>query len=88
MKDDRDKDNSEKFGMQPASSVPLPKMRKGLKGFYRDVLREMKHVHWPTRHETNRLTGVVLAICALTVLILTALSQVFQVVFDIILRGK
>ena len=67
--------------MQSPSSVPTPNLkRRGLKGFYRDVMREMKHVSWPTTHETNRLTGVVLAVCAIVMLILTGLSIGFDTI--------
>ncbi len=69
-----------------AGAVPLPKMRRGPKAFYRDVVREMKHVHWPTRHESMRLTGVVIAICALVVGFLTALSWAFDTLFTMFIR--
>ncbi len=71
-----------------AAPVALPGIKKrGLKGFYRDVVREMKHVHWPTRHETNRLTGVVLAVCLIVIGVLTALSIVFDTIFRQIFRA-
>ena len=68
-------------------SVPLPKMRKGLKGFWRETMREMKHVHWPNKSETNRLTGVVLAVCFLSVSFLFVLSVVFDTIFRQLFRG-
>lgn len=75
-------------GTQVSADLPMPNLkRRGLKGFYRDVLREMRHVTWPTRAETNRLTGVVLAVCLLVIAILTALSLVFEQVFEAILRS-
>lgn len=58
-------------------SVPVPKMRRGLKGFYKDVVREMKHVTWPRPQETTRLTGVVLAVCAMIVVLLMLATFVF-----------
>lgn len=81
MKDDK--------SAQPklASSIPLPKSKRGIKGFYKDVVREMKHVTWPTRHEATRLTGVVLAVCALIAVMLLVLSLVFDVAFRILFRG-
>jgi len=60
-----------------ASPVHLPKIRRGLKGFYREVMREMKQVHWPSRQEAMRLTGIVLAVCVLTVVYLYVLSEGF-----------
>lgn len=73
---------------QPGSgSVAMPNIAKrGFKGFWRDVQREMRHVTWPTRAETNRLTGVVLAVSLLAIVVLWALSFLFQTVFDILLR--
>ena len=70
------------------ASVPTPNIRRrGFKGFYRDVVRELKHVTWPTKHETNRLTGVVLAVCALTMVVLTVLSIGFDTIFKIFFEG-
>jgi len=69
------------------STVPLPKMRRGPKAFYKDVVREMKLVNWPDRRETNRLTGVVLVICTMTVLFLLALSVIFDTLFRQLFRG-
>jgi len=62
-------------------------MRRGPKAFYKDVVREMKLVNWPDRRETNRLTGVVLVICTMTVLFLLALSVIFDTLFRQLFRG-
>ena len=59
-------------------SVPVPKSKRGVKGFFNEVSREMKKVSWPTRAETNRLTAVVLVVCAGLVALFTALSVVFD----------
>jgi len=48
----------------------------------------MKKVSWPTRTETNRLTGVVLAVTILSVLILTGLGVVFGTLVDLITKGS
>lgn len=72
---------------QPASSIPLPKSKRGLKGFLQDTGAELKKVHWPTRQETTRLTGVVLAVCVGSVVILWGLSLAFETLLHIILRG-
>jgi preprotein translocase subunit SecE len=63
---------------QPAAagSVPIPKSKRGFKAFLNDVSRELKKVHWPTRKETNRLTGVVLAVCAIAAAVLYGMSVV------------
>jgi preprotein translocase subunit SecE len=68
-------------------SVPIPKMNRGVKGFYRDVVREMKHVNWPTRKETTRLTGVVLGVCGLIIVYLFAASKAFETIIGIVLGG-
>lgn len=86
MSDKTEKDK-ERAHPQTAASVAVPNIKKrGFKGFLRDVQREMRHVTWPTRAETNRLSGVVLAVCALAIVILTALSLLFQTLFDLLLR--
>lgn len=59
---------------KPSGTVPVPRMRRGPKAFINEVFREMKRVTWPTRSETNRMTGVVLAICGLIVLVLYIMS--------------
>ena len=71
---------SAKTKSQGSGNVPVPKMKRGLKGFFRDVVREMKHVTWPSPQETTRLTGVVLAVCAMLILLLWIASTVFAIV--------
>lgn len=60
------------------STIALPKSKRGTKGFFAEVKREIKKVNWPTKEETTRLTGVVLTVCALVVLILMALNMFFN----------
>ncbi len=69
-------------------SLPLPKSRRGLKGFYNEVVREMKKVTWPTRSETNRLTGVVLAVTIMSVITLTALGKLFETIVSLLTKGS
>jgi preprotein translocase SecE subunit len=70
-------------------SLPVPKAKRGgLKGFYNEVVREMKKVSWPTRTETNRLTGVVLAVCVMLVTFLSVVGFVFGFVIDLITKGR
>jgi len=69
-------------------SVPVPKSKRGLKGFYNEVIREMKKVSWPTRPETNRLTGVVLAVCVMLVTFLSVLGFVFGFAIDLVTKGR
>jgi preprotein translocase SecE subunit len=62
-------------------------MRRGVKGFYRDVVRELKHVTWPTPKEASRLTGIVLAVCALIVVLLMFATFFFGAIVDMIVKG-
>ena len=48
----------------------------------------MKKVSWPTRHETNRLTGVVLAVTIMSVLVLTGLGIVFSTLVNLVTKGS
>ncbi len=75
---------------QPRSggSLPIPKSKRGFKGFLAEVGREMKKVSWPTKAETNRLTGVVLAVCIIVVVILSSLGFVFGMLVDLITKGR
>ena len=70
------------------NSLPVPKAKRGLRSFFNEVGREMKKVSWPTRTETNRLTGVVLAVCSMLVVFLTSLSVLIGIVIDLITKGK
>ena len=47
----------------------------------------MKKVNWPTKAETNRLTGVVLAVTIMCVAILTGLGFVFSSFINLITKG-
>jgi len=69
------------------SSLPIPKSKRGFKGFFNEVGREMKKVSWPTRAETNRLTAVVLVVCAGLVVLFTALSVVFDILVGLLTKG-
>ena len=70
-----------------AGSLPIPKSKRGLKGFLSEVGREMKKVSWPTRPETTRLTLVVLTVCGIVVVTLTVMSYVFEVITNLITKG-
>jgi preprotein translocase SecE subunit len=73
---------------QAPSSIPVPKAtRGGLKGYIHEVNRELKKVDWPPVKETNRLTGVVLAICLLLAGVMTLLSFAIKTIIDVI-QGK
>jgi len=69
------------------TSIPIPKVRRGLSTYFKEVGREMKKVNWPPRQETNRLTGVVLAVCALVVGVLVILNYFWAFVVDSLTKG-
>ena len=68
-------------------ALPLPKSRRGLKGFYAEVIREMKKVSWPTKSETHRLTGVVLAVTIICITILTVFGFIFSSLINLVTKG-
>jgi preprotein translocase SecE subunit len=80
-------DQSTQSGRQTSGSLPMPSMNRGIKGFVRDLQREMRQVTWPTRQEATRLSGVVLAICVLIAVLLTGLSLGFEVLLKAIGLG-
>lgn len=68
--------------------LPTPKMNRGPKAFLNEVSRELKKVSWPTRAETNRLTGVVLIVCVILGAILSAMGFAFGLIIDFITKGR
>jgi preprotein translocase SecE subunit len=81
------KKQSEKLEPQLATSIAVPNIKKrGWKGFYRDLVRDLKHVNWPSRHETTRLSMVVFAVCLITIAILFGLSVVFDELYRLLLK--
>lgn len=72
---------------KPQGSLPIPRSKRGLRGFLNEVSREMKKVSWPTRAETNRLTGVVLGVCFLIGTVMITMSSFFDFVVKMITKG-
>ncbi len=72
---------------KPQGSLPIPGSKRGIKGFIREVGREMKKVSWPTRAETNRLTGVVLGVCLLVGTIMILMGSMFGALVDFLTKG-
>jgi len=73
---------------KPQGSIPIPKSKRGAKGFFAEVGREIKKIAWPTRQETFRLTGVVLGVCVLIGGIMITMSWAFGVIVDVLTKGK
>ena len=69
-------------------AVPLPKSKHGVKAFFTDVVRELKKVTWPKPSETNRMTGIVMAVCIMVVLVLTVMSLIVDTAMKILTTGK
>ena len=70
------------------SSIPIPKSKRGLKTFLKEVQRELKKVNWPSIPEAHRLTGIVLVVCGMMIAILTGLSVVLQKLVDFMMTGR
>lgn len=71
-----------------ASSIPVPRSRRGAKSFFRDVGLELKKVNWPSKSETNRLTMVVLAVCGLMAILLLGLGVVADTFVKLVTTGR
>lgn len=72
---------------QPSATIPIPRSGRGPKAFYRDVVREMKHVSWPSGRDTTRLTGVVFAVCLMVAGLLFLLSLFFEQLLKVFITG-
>jgi preprotein translocase subunit SecE len=76
---------------KPANSgspaAPISRSRGGIKGFSQDIKREIKQITWPTRRETTRLTGVVLALCLGITCFLYVVSKGFEILLHQIVQG-
>ena len=53
-------------------------------GFMRDAYGELRKAHWPTREQTIRLTGLVVAISLLMAMLLGLADYVFAELFDVV----
>jgi preprotein translocase SecE subunit len=73
---------------KPQGSLPIPRSKRGVKGFFSEVGREMKKVSWPSVNETNRLTGVVLSVCILAGFIMIMMGSLFGAFIDFLTKGS
>ncbi len=72
-------------GKQPkAGKLPTPTIKRGLGGFFKDLQREARQISWPTPQETTRLTGTVIAVCALVSGFLFLLTLLIRTVFQML----
>ncbi len=72
---------------QAPASIATPKLNRGLKGFIAEISREMKKVTWPPHKETNRLTGIVLAVCGLVVVMLLLMHVAAELFVETLTKG-
>jgi len=88
MKVMSDKEHKDQGPQDPKgpSRIPLPSSKRGFSGFVSETLAEMKRVHWPTKPETTRLTGVVVTVCVGSVLLLYGLSVAFEVLLSLLTK--
>jgi len=74
--------------LEAPTSVATPKFNRGVRGFFAEVGREMRKVHWPPHTETTRLTGIVLAVCGMVVIFMVALNYVFNYAMALLMGTK
>jgi preprotein translocase subunit SecE len=68
---------------EPRAKEPQTERRENaLVRTYREIRSEMRKVVWPTRQETARLTGVVLAVSAVASAILGLADFVFTYLYQ------
>ncbi len=71
---------------QTNKSLPLPSSKRGPKSFFQGVKREMRKVSWPAIKETNRLFGVVVAVCLMLIVIMASLGFFFETIINLITK--
>jgi len=58
-------------------------MKDKIKGFFEDVVKEMKKVTWPTKAELFESTKVVIAVC----MILAGFAYVIDMLISQVMQG-
>ena len=64
----------------------LTRFSEGISRYYRETRGELRRVTWPTREESQRLTGVVIAVTIAFALFLGALDFVFSTLVGALIR--
>ena len=64
-----------------------PKEENRLVRYFRDTRAEIAKVTWPTREEGLRLSGIVLAITAISTVVLFAIDSFFAFVIGFLIRS-
>lgn len=71
--------------MEPPSKVPTPDLRKGIKAYLQDVIREMHKVVWPSRADTIRFTIMVILVCVIFIMYLWLFGKLVEFVFNFLI---
>ena len=58
-------------------------MKEKIKGFFEDVVKEMKKVTWPTKAELFESTKVVIIVC----IILAGFTYVIDMIINQVIKG-
>lgn len=58
-------------------------MKEKIKGFFEDVVKEMRKVTWPTRAELFESTKVVIVVC----IILAGFAYIIDLVISQVMQG-
>jgi preprotein translocase subunit SecE len=66
----------------------MPRSKRGIKGFFSETRKELKKVHWPTRQENLKMSGVVLGISAMMAVLLLVLGYLSNAIVSLIVTGK
>ena len=64
-----------------------PKEENRLVRYFRDTRAEIAKVTWPTREEGLRLSGIVLAITAISTVVLFAIDSLFAFTIGFLIRS-
>ncbi|PJA99192.1 MAG: preprotein translocase subunit SecE [Ignavibacteriales bacterium CG_4_9_14_3_um_filter_30_11] len=56
-------------------------MKEKIKGFFEDVVKEMKKVTWPTKDELKESTNVVIVVCLLIAAFTYAIDMIITQLF-------
>ncbi|HWP30667.1 MAG TPA: preprotein translocase subunit SecE [Fimbriimonadales bacterium] len=71
--------------MEPTSKLPTPDLRKGIKAYFQDVIREMHKVVWPSRADTIRFTIMVILVCVIFIMYLWLFGLLVEFVFNFLI---
>jgi len=71
---------------KPQGESALTRFSEGIARYYRETRGELRRVTWPTREESQRLTGVVIAVTIAFALFLGALDFIFSTLVGALIR--